>query len=198
MYKFTCVFRNIILSLALFAGSQSIGQNINYYAFIPDKAGDIDREGFDIGYYAIYSQWDLNDDGEISEPEFYKVVFKRLDTNNDNYLSQNEWRLCEKYLFTSGGDNEKKESNNIIQKKKQKVKNLKFQNLDADNDKKLGLNEVEAGLREIEYFQTFDSNDNNTLNRNELNSQVYEYMDLDNNGIIEKREFERIQSLYID
>ncbi len=167
-----------LLLILLFACLGATGQNTGYFAFIPNSAGEIDKDGFQIGYHAIYSQWDLNQDGDITESEFYEVVFQRLDVNGDNHLSQSEWAKGEKYLFSNS--------------------DLSFKNLDTDKDKNLSFEEFEYGVSKDEFFSRFDSNQNGKLNRKELNDRVYKDMDLNNNGRIEKREFEAVNSLYIN
>lgn len=198
MYSITFAFKYIVLFMAIFASSLAAGQNINYYAFLPNIAGEIDPDGFQIGYHSIYTQWDLDGDGEISEAEFYKVIFQRLDNNEDNYLSKSEWARGEKYLFKPTVEDKSRNGDMKNSTTRQNFKNLSIKDLDSDKDRKLSMGEVDTGMRQNHFFQSFDSNQNGKLNRKELNNHLYKLMDLNNNGVIEKKEFETTQSLYID
>ncbi len=197
MSKFTPILKRVFLMLVFFASVQISGQNTGYFAFIPDAAGNIDREGFNIGYHAIYSQWDLNGDGVISENEFYTVLFKRLDSNKNGSLSLKEWTPGEKYLFGIFLKTERERRN-----KRAKVKTgaeiTGFEFFDSNKDKKITPGEFDAGIKVTGYFQSYDTNKNGRINREELNNGVFRNMDLDGNGIIEKHEFETVNKLYID
>lgn len=167
----------VVLFLAIFSASNAVGQNTLYYAFIPNEAGDIDRDGFDIGYHSIYSEWDLNSDNKVSESEFYTVMFHRLDSNKDGSLSSKEWDLGQNYIFSQVSG---------------------FTQLDTNKDKMIKRGEFDSGIKFTGLFRSYDSDQNGYLNRKELNAGVYNSMDLDGSGIIQKNEFTTVRNLFIN
>ena len=170
------VFKYIIFFAIFFVEANSYSQNTGYYSFIPNETGDIDKDGFDIGYHIIFSQWDLNADEIISEEEFYQIIFRRLDKNSDQNLSIREFVPGLKHLF---GPNAYKEvSNNSI--------------------RSLSFPEFESALKRTNYFNNHDTNRDGSLTRKELHALVFLAMDLDNNGVIDKKEFDQVREIYID
>ena len=170
------VIRYMIFFTIFLAGSNAYAQNTGYYSFIPNETGDIDKDGFDIGYHIIFSQWDLNSDEIISEEEFYQIIFRRLDKNGDQNLSSGEFAPGLKYLFEQNSN--KKLSNNSI--------------------KSLSFPEFESALKRTNYFNNHDTNRDGSLTRKELHAFVFLAMDLDKNGVIDKKEFDRVREIYIN
>lgn len=162
------------------AGSNAYAQNTGYYSFIPNETGDIDKDGFDIGYHIIFSQWDLNSDEIISEEEFYQIIFRRLDKNGDQNLSSGEFAPGLKYLFDQNSNNKG------------------LNNFDSNSDDSLSLREFKSALKSTLYFNRHDTNRDGSLTRKELHALVYRSMDLDNNGVIDKKEFEQCWEIYIN
>lgn len=203
MIKVTLTLKLVVLFIAFLTGSHVVGQDLKYYAFIPNDTGDIDRDGFDIGYHSVFSQWDLNGDGDISENEFNTLIFQRLDSNHNGSLSSKEWEQGKKYLFgqfinQSIGNNEVESTeSNHFGNGGSNGKSY-FEVFDTNNDNNINSGEFDAGLRNTRLFQSFDSNQNGRLDRKELNKGVYKYMDLNRNGIIEKKEFAEVRHLFID
>lgn len=200
MKAITYTLKILVFLTALFAASHSFGQNTMYYAFIPNGAGNIDQDGFDIGYHSIYSEWDLNGDGDISETEFYTVMFQRLDTNKNGSLSSKEWAYGQKYIFGQflDGRNSSREQDSRLANNKVETRNSGFNGWDTNKDKKITPGEFDSGMRKTNLFRSYDSNKSGKLNRKELNTGVYNSMDLDGNGIIEKNEFAIVGNLFIN
>lgn len=187
--------------MAIIAGTGAVGQNTGYYAFLPNVAGDIDRDGFDIGYHAVYTQWDLNGDGSISESEFYTVIFQRLDSNRNGSLTLNEWAPGQQYLFGKFIKSNKRarDSSDIPSNKiSQSLEDSGFESFDSNKDKKITPGEFDKGIRNTGFFRSYDSNQNGSLDREELNKGVYKNMDLDGNGLIDRKEFDTVSKLFID
>ena len=166
--------------MIIFSISPVIGQNTGYFSFIPNMEGDIDKDGFDIGYHSVFSQWDLNGDGNITDTEFYQVIFQRLDTNGDQSLSKEEFAPAQKYLLDPY------------------LNGQTFKNFDSNGDNKLSVLEFESALNISGLFNRHDTNRDGKLTRKELYAMVYRSMDLDGNGVIDKREFALVRDLYID
>ncbi len=195
--------RSIFFLMAFFASVNLVGQNTIYYAFIPNAAGDIDKDGFDIGYHSIFSQWDLNGDGDISDNEFYTVIFKRLDSNKNGDLSAKEWQSGQKYLFgqsfvINNESGKQERSGSLDTVNPGSGENLEFKSFDLNNDNKITPGEFDSGLRNTDFFKSYDSNENGRLDRSELNKGVYQSMDLDGDGIIDKMEFQKVSKFYIN
>ena len=190
----------MVFLITLFTGSYAVSQNTMYYAFIPNGAGDIDRDGFDIGYHSIYSEWDLNGDGDISEIEFYTVMFQRLDSDKNGSLSLKEWGenyLYGQFLVNSNNDGYHSERTVRANGNSENLGISGFDSFDTNNDMKITPGEFDAGMRNTNLFPSFDNDQSGKLNRKELNKAVYESMDLDGNGIIDRYEFEAVSKLFI-
>lgn len=202
MKTVTYALKQLLLVMALFAGSTTLGQNLGYYAFIPNADGDIDKDGFDIGYHSVFPQWDLNADGNISETELNSVMFKRLDTNGDKTLTEEEWSAGKHFfgiLSNSGeGNNEQGLKNDFAIPRGKSSQNDRFSTYDTDNDSMLSFSEFQSAIKSTGIFSSFDPNRDGKLTRKELNSMVYRLMDLDGNGIIGKKEFDTVGNLYIN
>lgn len=180
MKTITHILKNMVFVLIIFSFSPGMGQNTGYYSFLPNLAGDIDKDGFDIGYHSVFNQWDNNGDGNIADTEFYQIIFQRLDTNGDQTLSEEEFAPAQKYLLDPYSNGQT------------------FRNYDSNGDNKLSPSEFELALNISGLFNRHDTNRDGMLTRFELHAMVYRLMDLDGNGVVDKREFDRVRDLYID
>lgn len=174
------IVKYMICSLIICYASPVMGQNIAYYSFIPNEAGDLDKAGFDIGYHSVFSQWDLNDDKHITDAEFFKVIFKRLDQNGDKSLSKKELTTGQTLWMDPN------------------LNSGAFDPLKSNDDFKLNASQFEMAMKETGLFKFYDSNGDGKLTQKELNDMVYKLMDLDRNGFINKAEFDSVSKIYID
>ncbi|CAN5175317.1 hypothetical protein BH23BAC2_BH23BAC2_01950 [soil metagenome] len=171
-----------LIGLLIICSAPVFSQNTGFYSFLPNSDGVIDRKGFDIGYAMIYSQWDLNSNGEITETEFLETIFNRLDQNQDGTLAANEWAVAQKYLFeglVTSGKNE-------------------FKNFDSNGDKNMSKEEFMKGVKAMGLFGYFDINGDGKLSLREICYRVFNQMDLDNNGTIDQKEFSKVNKLFIN
>lgn len=166
--------------MIIFSASHATAQNTVYYEFLPNAAGEIDKDGFDIGYHAVFSQWDGNGDQNVSEEELFKVLFSRLDKDTNNYLTAEEWKVAQKYFL------------NITSF------SLEFKKLDLDGDANLTVSEFDSAMKNSGLFSYHDTNRDGLLTRKELNAMIYRLMDLDKSGFIDQKEFGLLRVLFID
>lgn len=151
-----------------------------YDDFDTNMDGGIDQTEFNESYSETYDQWDTNRDGTIDDREFYDTTYDRVDTNSDEYLDANEWNtgydnIYGEYLGTND--------------------NSQF---DVDGDQRISRDEYYTGMRDTDYYNTFDTNRDSGIDTDEMNEGVYNSMDQNQDGSIDRDEYDRFGSSYLD
>ena len=170
--------KGILFMLCLMVSSVAFSQV--YDDFDTNGDGGIDQDEFNETYSNSYDQWDVNDDGVIDDREFYDFTYDRLDTNSDEYLDNNEWdegydNIYGEYLATDD--------------------RIEF---DVDGDQRISKDEFYQGMRETDYYNTYDANRDGSIDSDEINRGVYDSLDDNRDATVDRDEYEHFGSYYLD
>lgn len=145
-----------------------------------NRDGGVDQDEFNQTYSDSYDQWDANSDGTVDDREFYDTTYDRMDTNSDEYLDTNEWNegydnVYGEYLRTND--------------------NTQF---DSDGDQRISRDEYYTGMRDTDYYDSFDANRDSSIDTDEMNQGVYNNLDQNQDNTIDRDEYDRFGSYYLD
>lgn len=151
-----------------------------YEDFDTNSDDTVDREEFNQGYGNNFSQWDRNQDGTLDDREFYETTFNRMDEDGDGMLSQNEWEngydnLYSDYVGTSD-----------------------YSLYDEDGDEMISSEEFYMGMSDSDYYNTYDTNRDGSIDQTELSDTVFDTWDENGDGVIDRTEYDSYSAYYID
>ncbi len=92
-----------------------------------------------------FTDWDANNNDELTQREFNEGVFGNIDTDTNGAISQKEFNAFSKNQSWL---------NNI---------NANFADWDANNDNELTQKEFSQGAKNVNLFGEWDANNNNVL-----------------------------------
>lgn len=84
----------------------------------------------------IHEEWDINSNGSLEKKEFMDGLFKALDTNKDDRITNIEWEDIETYYPDD--------------------KYSTFNEWDVNNDGRLDVDEFETEANNLELFNKWD------------------------------------------
>jgi Ca2+-binding EF-hand superfamily protein len=156
-----------------------------------------------IGNDPDFSDWDSDNNNKIEKNE-YKLnanLFEEFDADNDNKLSQSEIsdKLFELVDSDSDGNIDSIEWNQaqlMVNTNKDGKVDVKLNDWDSDRDSKISKVEFDNKLKMA--FAKWDTEKDNSLSKTEFNNYTFGLMDLNNDGYISDNEFEKIKELTKD
>lgn len=163
--------------LFLFISSVTFSQ-VTYNDYDANRDGAIDNDEFNERFSDNYDDYDTNRDGSISDRELYEANFNSLDDNGDRNLTQEEWEV--------GYDNmygEHLDSND-------------FNRYDSDGNENISNEEYYNSLRTTDYYSSFDTNSDGSLDRDEMNQGIFNQWDRNQDGRIDNTEYDESSSFY--
>lgn len=156
-----------------------------------------------IGNDADFSDWDSNDNNRIEKNE-YRInsnLFEEFDADNDDKLSPEELREKVYELVDTDSDGnidsiEWNQAQLMVNTNKNGELEVKISDWDSDRDSKISKDEFTNKLKMG--FTEWDTNADNSLSKTEFNNYSFGLMDLNNDGYIAESEFQRIRELTKD
>ena len=140
----------------------------------------IDRDEFSGIYSSNFPSWDSNMDGTLDDREFYDTTFNRLDADMDGNLGELEWNegfdnVYGDYLGTRDMDQ-----------------------FDENGDRMISGEEYYNGFSESDFYSSYDSNRDSSIDADEFNESVFNNWDENGDGTLDNSEFDKYRSRYIE
>ncbi|MFP4091304.1 MAG: EF-hand domain-containing protein [Cyclobacteriaceae bacterium] len=122
---------------------------------------------------AYFDKWDQDGDGKVGEDEFYENYVGTMDEDGDGQINAEEWEIGMGAYYR--GFDLKPES--------------PFEEMAADSNGQLSLEETETKLREIDYIDEWNTDGEAGLTEEELAKGVFHNLDEDGDGIVEAEKY---------
>lgn len=140
------------------------------------QAGEImDNNAFNNAFTEseYFDKWDQNGDGIVAEDEFYQSYVRTMDEDGDGQINADEWKIG-MGAYYRGFDLKPEDP---------------FEELAADSNGQISLEETENKLREIDYIDEWNTNGDEGLTEEELAKGVFQNLDEDGDGIVEAEKY---------
>lgn len=161
-----------LLSLLLFliVASPAIAQD-TFSAWDNDNDGYIEMEEFTDTYIStFYDDWDLTAADELGIDDFYTTTFSIIDTDDDDFLDEEEWDFGYDYYY---GD----------------YLNDDFDLFDTDDDELVVYTEYNDSLYDSDFFYDWDTDNDGYISEYELAENVFQNWDINDNGLLNRSEY---------
>lgn len=168
--------RNISLILLMFS-SALFSQE--YAAFDTDNNGVVDYKEFQEVFRKNFSDWDGNEDGILTESEFYNSSFDLIDTNADGMLNVDEWDKGFSFVF---GDFLGTPHNGQF---------------DLNGDREISKKEFFTSIKFSDFFRFYDENEDGNVDLNEFITGIFAHWNEDQNQYIEQIEYEKFGPYFL-
>ncbi len=140
-----------------------------------DGSGEISESEFQENFSAEhYSAWDANNDENLTEEEYYQATFMILDENQDQQLSSAESDWGYEHLYGDYVDYD-----------------VDVQEGQDSTTVNLNYDQYRESVRDTRFYSDTDTNADSNLTREELASSIFASLDWDNNGSLSSTEFEQ-------
>lgn len=171
----------IILSGFIILSNTVLFAQENFDDWDKDEDLVIEKEEFvDKFTKEYYSTWSEGAEPQgILEEGFFRESFAGLDTDNDGFLSDEEWLVGYNYFYDE-----------------YLVEEVGF--IDADNDGMIDFDEYYDVIYNTEYFTDVDLDSDNYISEHELAEYVFNNWDIDDNGVLSKYEWNSFKAYYLD
>ncbi|MDO6760218.1 EF-hand domain-containing protein [Tamlana sp. 2_MG-2023] len=116
-------------------------------------------------------EW-LDGQSQITNVDFYIKSFDKINTNGDDKLSSQEWKVgATRYT-------------NYIRSKD-------YNEFDTDKNGAISSAEYYSNMANSNYFSGYDMNHDNKLTKDEINQGMFKEFDKNNDGTLDENEFDR-------
>lgn len=149
----------------------SAGYSQFYKDYDTDGDGKWNKDEFNSYYSEGFKDWDKNRNNKIEPTEFYRTLFDEADLNDDGYVEDTEWNDGINNLYGDYADT------------------ADFDRFNKDDDDKLDIKEWKEGFESTSWFKAYDKDGNGSLSNEELLEQLFSHFDENNNGFIDKDEY---------
>ncbi len=170
--------------LSIFSFSLLIAQeklNTTFSTWDSDADGLIEKhefvETFVDKYFHVWGE--ENNRGMLKE-NFFKKSYAGLDSDNDNYLSDEEWIIGYNYFY------------------KDYVFDKETYIVDANGDGKIDYDEYYSVVYDTKYFSDIDFDQDNYISEYELAEYVFNNWDINDSGTLSTSEYSRFDWYYLD
>ncbi len=158
-----------------------LSQNTMFSDWDLDNDQLIERHEFTTKFIEeYYPNWEPANEQGIIEKEYYEGSYAALDTDNDNYLSDEEWLLGYNYFI----------DDYVI------YDELGF--VDTNEDGMVSYEEYYDALYDTPYFSDIDVDSNGHISEYELAYFVFDNWDFDDSQTLSRSEFNRFDWYYLD
>ena len=176
--RLTTIFTLFTVLSGFNASAQS---NEQFKEWDDDNDGLIERYEFTSQFIDEYFKaWDPADRNGIIEEGFFHNSYAGLDSDNDNYLSDQEWLIGYNYFYD------------------QYLVSEDMAVVDINEDGKVTYDEYYDALYDTHYFTDIDLDSDNYISEYELANFVFDNWDFNNTGTISRSEFNKFDWYYLD
>lgn len=170
----------LLLVFTLFMGLSAFAQNLTYDDFDVDDNSVIDKQEFSKVFRAFYwDDWNNVDDPGLDDEDFYTVTYTFIDANHDERLALEEWKNGYTYYYGSYLKND-------------------YTIYDLNHDGYITYNEYVAAVNSTDYYVVIDVDHDAYLSEAELANYVFESWDADDNKMMNRDEFLKLDAYYTD
>lgn len=170
-----------ILLVLLFIGSFAYGQNTNFSDWDKDGDGVIERYEFSSTFVDEYfKSWDPSSTAGIIEEGFFKQSYAGLDSDGDNFLSDEEWMIGYNYFY----------DDYIVYED--------IDMIDINDDGKVSYDEYYDVMYDTKYYTDIDLDADNYISEYELADYVFDNWDFNDSGTISRSEYNQFDWYYLD
>lgn len=167
--------------IGIFFSSTATAQNSSFEDWDEDSDGLIERNEFtDIFVDDYFQAWEPENEAGLIEEGFFRESFAGLDSDNDNFLSDEEWIIGYNYFY----------EDYLVYDDMAAV--------DSDDDGEIEYQEFYDALYETEYFTDIDLDEDNYISEYELANYVFENWDTNDSGLINRSEYNQFDDYYLD
>jgi len=148
-----------------------------------DKDGDnlIERNEFtDVFAKEFFSVWNADDERGLIEEGFFKESYAGLDTDNDGFLTDEEWLVGFNYFY----------DDYVVEEE------MGF--VDMNDDGKISYDEYYDVIYDTEMFTDIDMDSDNYISEYELADYVFDNWDFNDSGALSRSEYNRFDWYYLD
>lgn len=149
----------------------SVGYSQFYEDYDKDGNNKWSQGEFNDYYSEGFKDWDKNRNNKIEPKEFYRTLFDEADLNDDGYVEDTEWNDGINNLYGDYADT------------------ADFDHFNKDGDDKLDTKEWKDGFDSTGWFRAYDKDGNGSLSNEELLAGLFSHFDENNNGFIDKDEY---------
>ena len=169
-----------LLPVVMLTTSCNREENLTFQDFDTDSDGIISPQEFEAVFTAnYYDDWNREDDEYLDDEDFYHGTYYMWDQDEDNTLSHEEWIMGYDHYY----------GNYIFDD---------YEGIDVDGDGFIEYEEYSNVLGDTDYYLNWDTDASEYLDEEELANGVFRIWDIDNSGLIEKDEFAKFDSYYLD
>lgn len=166
----------IILSSSIMAQD-----NMDFATWDKDDDGLIEHYEFTQMFINnFFKSWDPTAKEGILEEDFFKHAYAGLDTDNDRYLSDEEWLIGYNYYYDDY------------------VVHDEIAYIDENGDGRLEFTEYYDVLYDSNYFTDIDLDADNYISEYELADFVFGNWDINDSGTVSRSEFNNFKDYYLD
>lgn len=173
---------NYLLAFIFILGVTSCNRNadLTYADFDINGDSNVTLDEFEEVFAAnYYDDWNNDDNEYLDDEDFFMTVYGMWDTDGDKTLSDAEWRMGFDYYY----------GNYVI---------YDYATIDTNNDGFVSWEEFDEAVSDTQFFVSWDADASEYLDKEELGEGVFKIWDLNNNGILDEKEFNKFANYYLD
>ncbi len=153
-------------------------QNLTFNDFDNDGDNLVEKQEFMDTFTSNYAEdWDNTDNTNLDDEDFYTATYSVVDIDEDDLIDEDEWNWGYNYYYGDYlGDD--------------------FDLYDYDDY--ISYEEYYDAFDYTDYYATWDVDRDTYLSESELAEGVFESWDVNDNGVIDKNEFNSFDAYYLD
>jgi hypothetical protein len=146
-----------------------------------DDDGRIERHEFSEKFIANYfNSWGAENEAGILEEGFFKQSYAGLDSDNDKFLSDEEWLVGQHYFYD------------------EYIVYDEIESADINKDGHISYDEYYDIMYDTKYFNDIDLDSDNYISQYELANYIFDNWDTNESGTISRSEYKRFDWYYLD
>jgi len=170
-----------LIAILLFSFTSANAQDTSFEDWDSDNDGLIERNEFTSVFVDEYfSAWNTDDQKGLIEEGFFRESYAGLDSDNDGFLSDEEWLIGFNYFY----------EDYVIEEE--------YAFVDVNDDGSISYDEFYDVIYDTEMFTDIDLDADNYITEYELANYVFENWDFNESGALSKSEYNRFDWYYLD